>query len=101
MIGNSSSGLIEAPLFKVPTINIGDRQRGRLKAKSVIDCSPSKDDIIRAIKLSQSKDFQNSLKEVTSLYGIGDTAVKIKEKLKEIDLTNILKKSFFHVDVEV
>jgi UDP-hydrolysing UDP-N-acetyl-D-glucosamine 2-epimerase len=101
VIGNSSSGLIEAPLFKVPTINIGDRQRGRLKAKSVIDCSPSKDDIIRAIKLSQSRDFQNSLKEVTSLYGIGDTAVKIKEKLKEIDLTNILKKTFFHVDVEV
>jgi len=101
VIGNSSSGLIEAPLFKVPTINIGDRQRGRLKAQSVIDCLPIRDEIIRAIKQSQSENFQNKLSSVESLYGMGNTAALIKEKLKHIDLTNIIKKSFFHVDVEI
>jgi UDP-hydrolysing UDP-N-acetyl-D-glucosamine 2-epimerase len=100
VVGNSSSGLIEAPLFKVPTINIGDRQKGRLKANSVIDCLPIKNEIVSAIFHSQSLEFRNRLKDVKSLYGLGGTSIKIKDKLKEVDITNILKKPFYQIDVE-
>lgn len=99
VIGNSSSALIEAPVFKVPTINIGDRQKGRLKARSVIDCLPTKKDIINAISFTQSEAFLNSLNGVESLYGMGDTALKIKETLRTVNLTNILKKSFYNMEV--
>lgn len=95
VIGNSSSGLIEAPALKVPTVNIGDRQKGRLKARTVIDCDEKTSDIKRAINLSLSKSFKESLPEFVSLYGSGDAAIKIAKKLKEVDLHNILTKKFY------
>ena len=61
MVGNSSSGLAEAPSFKIATINIGDRQKGRIKASSVIDCEPNKDSILKSFEKLYSKEFQNSL----------------------------------------
>ena len=64
VIGNSSSGLLEAPTFKMGTINIGDRQKGRLKAKSIIDCEPTIGSINKAIKTVYSKNFKNILSSV-------------------------------------
>lgn len=97
VIGNSSSGLMEAPSFKIPTINIGDRQQGRIKADSVIDCLPSKEEIIKSISLGLSVEFQAKLLNVQNPYGIGGASKKIVEILKNIDLKNILKKQFYNI----
>lgn len=99
MVGNSSSGLLEAPSFKIGTINIGDRQKGRIKADSVIDCSSNKTDIEKAFEKLYSKEFQNSLINVKNPYGDGCASNKIIEEIKKIDLQNILKKSFYDLKV--
>jgi len=95
IIGNSSSGIIEAPAFKKPTVNIGDRQQGRLCAKSIINCNNDTKSIVTAIEKALSPSFQKSLKRVKSVYGDGDTSVNIKEYLKTVSLKNILKKKFY------
>ncbi len=100
-IGNSSSGLAEAPTFKIGTINMGDRQRGRLMADSVIDCEPEKESILSAIRKLYSKEFQNKLKDVKNLYGEGGAAKKIKKTLKEVDLSDILKKEFYDTEFKI
>ncbi|MDN5067871.1 UDP-N-acetylglucosamine 2-epimerase [Aliarcobacter butzleri] len=99
MVGNSSSGLLEAPSFKIGTINIGDRQKGRIKADSVIDCSANKTDIEKAFEKLYSKEFQNSLINVQTPYGDGYASNKIIEEIKKVDLQNILKKSFYDLKV--
>ncbi|WP_313956380.1 UDP-N-acetylglucosamine 2-epimerase [Aliarcobacter cryaerophilus] len=95
MVGNSSSGLAEAPSFKIGTINIGDRQKGRIKASSVIDCEPNKDSILKSFEKLYSKEFQETLKTTINPYGDGCVNKKIVEILKSVDLKNILKKSFY------
>ncbi|MBF0231443.1 MAG: UDP-N-acetylglucosamine 2-epimerase (hydrolyzing) [Desulfamplus sp.] len=95
VIGNSSSGLLEVPSFKVGTVNIGDRQRGRIKADSVIDCEPTVASISKALSRLLSPEFQQSLRTVDSPYGIGGTAEKIVEILKTYPLDGILKKRFY------
>ena len=95
MVGNSSSGLGEAPSFKIGTINIGDRQKGRIKASSVIDCEPNKDSILKSFEKLYSKEFQETLKTTINPYGNGCASKKIVEILKSVDLKNILKKSFY------
>ena len=97
VIGNSSSGLLEAPSFKIGTINVGDRQRGRIKAKSVIDCLPNKKNITNAIKQIYSSEFQKNLKKVKNPYGDGYASQKIIKVLKTIPLQNIIKKVFYDV----
>ena len=97
MVGNSSSGLAEAPSFKIATINIGDRQKGRIMANSVIDCDNDKDSIIEAFDKLYSKEFKTILATSTNPYGDGGTSEKIKEVIKDIDLNNILKKSFYNL----
>jgi len=97
VVGNSSSGLIEAPSFKKATINIGDRQKGRLKAKSIIDCSPDKNSIIKSINKIYSQDFKNILKNVINPYGNGGASESISKIITEIKLDNILKKKFFDI----
>ena len=97
IIGNSSSGFLEAPSFKIGTINIGDRQKGRIKAKSVIDCLPSKKSIKESIKKIYSDDFQKILKKVSNPYGDGCASQKILKILKTVHLEDILKKAFFNV----
>jgi len=94
VVGNSSSGLIEAPSFKIGTINIGDRQKGRIKANSVIDCLPEKEAIVGALKKLYSSSFQSELSNVTNPYGEGGASVKISATLRSISLSNILKKRF-------
>ncbi|ARJ49231.1 UDP-N-acetylglucosamine 2-epimerase [Candidatus Pelagibacter sp. RS40] len=97
IIGNSSSGLLEAPSLKIGTINIGDRQKGRIKAKSIIDCSPNKKSIKYAIKKAYSNEFQNLLKNIKNPYGDGCPSQKIIKILNSISIDDLLKKSFFNV----
>jgi GDP/UDP-N,N'-diacetylbacillosamine 2-epimerase (hydrolysing) len=98
IIGNSSSGLLEAPSFKIGTINIGDRQNGRLKAKSVVDCLPNKKNMKRAIKKIYSNKFQKILKDVQNPYDNGCASKKITKVLKKVKLDKILKKKFFNIN---
>jgi GDP/UDP-N,N'-diacetylbacillosamine 2-epimerase (hydrolysing) len=97
IIGNSSSGLLEAPSLKIGTINIGDRQKGRIKARSIIDCSPNKKNIKDAIKKVYSNEFQNILKDVKSPYGNECPSQKIVKILNSVAIDDLLKKSFFNV----
>ena len=94
VIGNSSSGIIEAPFFKIPTINIGDRQKGRIQGKSIINCISDKNSIINAINMALSEEFKEEIKSIENLYGNGDTSLKILNKLKE-NLNVNLKKEFY------
>lgn len=99
VVGNSSSGLAEAPSFKIGTINIGDRQKGRIKAKSVIDSEANKTSILKSFSKLYSKEFQELLKESENPYGDGIASRKIIEIIKNEDLKNILKKSFYDLKV--
>lgn len=99
MVGNSSSGLAEAPSFKIGTINIGDRQKGRIKAKSVIDSLPNKENIKEAFKELYSLEFQNILSNIQNPYGDGCASQKIIKEIKKVDLSDILKKSFYDIKV--
>ncbi len=86
VIGNSSSGIIEAPACKTPTVNIGNRQSGRLKADSIIDCQETTESIMTAIRNAISPSFRKGVERGNSLYGYGETAVNIKEHLKKTTL---------------
>ena len=99
VVGNSSSGLAEAPSFKIGTINVGDRQKGRIKADSVIECEATKISITKAFEKLYSKEFQGALLAVQNPYGDGCASKKIIEELKKLDLGNILKKSFYDLRV--
>ena len=98
VVGNSSSGIIETPSFRIGTINIGDRQKGRIKASSVLDCSPNKTSISDSLKYLYSNDFQTSLKNVCNPYGDGKASKNIIKILEGINLNNILKKSFYNLE---
>lgn len=95
VVGNSSSGLSEAPSFKKGSINIGDRQRGRIKASSVIDCAPTRMDILAAIEKLYSPTFQTSLNATRNPYGEGGASELIVATLKRFD-TNGTPKKVFH-----
>ncbi|MBF0363055.1 MAG: UDP-N-acetylglucosamine 2-epimerase (hydrolyzing) [Oligoflexia bacterium] len=95
VIGNSSSGIVEAPSFKIGTIDIGNRQAGRVCATSIINCDPTKKSISDAINRLYSKRFQNHLKKVKNPHEQSNTVKKIKKILKEKNLTNVLEKTFF------
>ena len=95
IIGNSSSGIIEAPALKKATVNIGDRQKGRLKASSVIDVVECKNDIVKGISLALSKQFLEQLPATESLYGCGGASEKIVAKLK--DTLPSIQKAFFDI----
>ena len=97
VVGNSSSGLTEAPAFKIGTVNIGDRQKGRLKAKSIIDCEPNKASIKQAIDTLYSNDFQNILSLVENPYGNGQVTEKILKVLRDSLLPEEPKKEFYNL----
>jgi GDP/UDP-N,N'-diacetylbacillosamine 2-epimerase (hydrolysing) len=97
VVGNSSSGLLEVPSFNKGTINIGDRQRGRLKAKSVIDCIPEKESIAKALRKLYSEEFQLALETVKNPYGEGGASKKIVEILQGHSLDSTLKKPFYNL----
>lgn len=100
VVGNSSSGLLEAPSFKIGTINIGDRQKGRIKASSVIDCEPTKQSLKEAFDKLYSSVFHESLKGVKNPYGEGSASQIILETLINIDLKHILKKKFYDIKIK-
>ena len=95
VVGNSSSGLLEAPTFKVGTVNIGERQKGRIKSDSIIDCIPEKDSIIKSINQCLSDEFQDSLKDLINPYGDGGASAQIINVLKNVDLSMKIKKVFY------
>jgi GDP/UDP-N,N'-diacetylbacillosamine 2-epimerase (hydrolysing) len=97
VIGNSSSGIVEAPTFRKASINIGNRQSGRDKSQSVIDCNAEKEAIREAIKTAFSYDFQLALKSVKNVYGDGGAHKKILEYL-ECNNNNSLVKKFYDID---
>ncbi len=97
IVGNSSSGLAEGPTFKIGTINIGDRQKGRLKAGSIIDCNPDQKSITKAIKKLNSKGFQKKLKSIQNPYGYGNATEKIMDILKTHPIPDELKKEFYNL----
>lgn len=101
VVGNSSSGIIEAPSFRIGTINIGDRQKGRVRAKSVIDCAPTAKSIRGALRKLYSREFQESLKAVINPYGNAGAAKRIRKILREHNIDGILKKSFFDIKFDV
>ena len=94
VVGNSSSGLLEVPSFRKGTINIGDRQRGRLQADSVINCESNEKSITNAINMLYSPEFQTNLSQVQNPYGEGGASQKIVSILKTINIKNIVKKVF-------
>jgi GDP/UDP-N,N'-diacetylbacillosamine 2-epimerase (hydrolysing) len=97
MVGNSSSGVAEAPSFKIGTINIGDRQKGRIMAESIINCDSSSEAISNAFQRLYSNDFKKILRNSTNPYGDGGASKKIKDTIKDINLDGILKKSFYDI----
>jgi GDP/UDP-N,N'-diacetylbacillosamine 2-epimerase (hydrolysing) len=99
VLGNSSSGLTEVPSFRKGTINIGDRQRGRLQATSVINCYPERQSITAALKRLYSADFQESLLQVRNPYGEGGASEKVVNTMKYYALDDIAKKTFYDLPV--
>lgn len=98
VIGNSSSGIMEAPSFHIPTVNIGDRQRGRLQAESTINCSPDKESIIKAIDIAFSDEMKKKCRVVVSPYGEGNAGERIAAKIMEVfSRPADLKKHFYDV----
>jgi GDP/UDP-N,N'-diacetylbacillosamine 2-epimerase (hydrolysing) len=94
VVGNSSSGIIEAPSFGIPTVNIGDRQKGRIAADSVIHCEPEKNAIKQALKKAFDPQFRAFSTTVENPYGNGNTTKKIMEVLKRKIAHFNLKKQF-------
>lgn len=101
VVGNSSSGLAEAPSLGVGTVNIGDRQRGRLKADSVIDCPPQRDAILAAIRQLYDPAFQQVVAQTVNPYGQGGASDKIVRMLQTVSLDGIVKKSFHNLPVDL
>jgi GDP/UDP-N,N'-diacetylbacillosamine 2-epimerase (hydrolysing) len=97
VVGNSSSGLIEVPAFETATVNIGDRQRGRIKGPSIIDSEPTYPEIKKAIDKALSVEFRNSLKTAERPYGTRNASESIIPLLKSISLDNLLKKEFYNL----
>lgn len=94
VIGNTSSGIVEAPSFKIGSINIGDRQKGRVQASSVLNTTLSKDSITRALTQLYTSEFKEVLKQVTNPYYQKDSSFKTKEILKNIELDGLINKEF-------
>ena len=94
-VGNSSSGIIEVPSFGIPTLNIGDRQKGRLASKSVVNCGTSKDEVIAGLKLCLSEEMQKAAKTYENPYAKPDTANLIYQELKNVVLAGLNLKTFY------
>ena len=98
VIGNSSSGLIEVPSFHKPTVNIGDRQKGRIRAKTVIDCSDDCNSIKDALTKALSKKYFLSIQGASNPYGNGGSSQKIINIIKRFNLENLIKKDFYDLN---
>ena len=94
VIGNSSSGIIEAPAIPTATVNIGERQAGRLRAMSIIDTGETEAEILAGIERALSPEFREIVRQTESVYGQGDASRRIVDVLRDVDLDDILIKKF-------
>lgn len=97
IVGNSSSGIIEAPSMYTATINIGNRQKGRIQAGSILNCDVNSDDIYGLLKQVQPQEFKDTLKEITNPYGTGNASIQIEAVLSEINVPSLLIKKFYDI----
>ena len=95
VVGNSSSGIVEVPSFHIPTVNIGDRQKGRLRASSVIDCKPNAGSISKALNTALSTEFKQQALYTSNPYELPDTAKNIFEIIRSYPLAGITRKHFY------
>ena len=101
VVGNSSSGILEAPIFHVPTVNIGDRQKGRLRVKSIIDCEDNQASIVDALNQALSPDFKQSLTALQHPSEKVGTAGAIARHLETSDCPkSLMKKSFYNLNFQ-
>lgn len=100
VVGNSSSGLLEVPSFRKGTINIGDRQRGRLQAASVINCNPIRSEIAAALQRLYSKDFRAALSDVRNPYGDGGASKRVVTAIKHCGIDDLVRKVFYDLPVQ-
>lgn len=102
VVGNSSSGILETPVFKVPTVNIGNRQKGRIQAANIINCDINKNEIIKAINKALSREFREKAKKTENPYGVGESSKMILNITKEfLNRGKInLKKSFYNIQIK-
>ena len=98
VIGNSSSGIVEAPAMNRPSVNIGDRQKGRLRAASIIDCAGKADDIADAINRALDPAFREGFLGMVTPYGAGGAAKKTTDAVKAADLSQITRTSFHDIE---
>lgn len=100
MVGNSSSGIIEAPSFKLPVVNIGARQQGRVRAANVIDTGYERGAILKGIRKAVQPEFRESLCELVNPYGCGRASDKIVERLKNVVLDDrVIIKRFYDMEI--
>ena len=97
VVGNSSSGLIEAAAVQTPTVNIGDRQKGRLRGESVLDCHSCSESISLAIEKSLDSQWLDSLGGMSSPYGDGEASGRICKIIEEVSLEGLTKKRFYDI----
>lgn len=100
VVGNSSSGILEVPSFKIPTINIGDRQKGRIQAKSILNAKICSQSIQKALKLSYSESFRDKLNRIKNPYDRNFPSKQIIKTLKKVNLDKLIKKSFWDIPYE-
>ena len=100
VVGNSSSGLLEAPTLKKGTINIGDRQLGRLQASSIVNCRAERNEIAAALQTLYTPSFQAELAMVSSPYGDGGASARVVDIVKGLPLADLLKKTFYDLPAD-
>ena len=96
MIGNSSSGLVEAPSLGLPVVNVGNRQQGRIRASNVIDCGYGRQEVEAALRRTLDPEFRASLGDLVNPYGDGHAAERITARLREIPIDHRLLVKQFH-----
>ena len=99
VLGNSSSGIIESPSLKIPSLNIGDRQKGRVTASSTITCNPNRNEILKYVIKLLSKKYIKKTKKIKNPYEKKDSSKKIFKEIINMNLRNILKKNFYKVKI--
>jgi GDP/UDP-N,N'-diacetylbacillosamine 2-epimerase (hydrolysing) len=97
VVGNSSSGIIEAPSLGVGIVNIGDRQKGRVQADSVINCAPERGELAQALARAITPEYQETAAQVTNPYGSAGASEKIAKVAATFSLANLARKSFYNL----
>lgn len=97
IVGNSSSGIVEAPSILTATINIGNRQRGRIQSKSILNCKAKKEEIVKALHRVRSEEFTTNLNTVDNPYGNGTTSIQIVKILKSLSAEMLNQKTFYDI----